>query len=83
MENLRIKTVGGAESEEMNFSKEQVANFYEEQCSGRKATEKQVESINQEFIDSNDIKAQFSSGSHLGFTSNDDILDAFEELPRY
>ena len=83
MENLTIKTIGGAESETMTFSKEQVANFYEDQWSGKKATKKQVESIDQDFIDSNDIKAQFHSGTHMGFTSNDDILDAFEEFPRY
>ena len=83
MKILTLETAGGAPSSIIQCTAKKICDFYQQNISGSNSSEMQEHAINQEFIDNNNIKALYASGTFMGFTMNDDILDAFEELPRW
>ena len=84
MENLIFKTIGSAPdlASEVVKNAKKLADFFEGEISGRKATEIQANSICQDFVERHDIKAVYHSGTFMGFHYPEAAEEEFETFKK-
>lgn len=84
MKTLTVKTSGSAPqlATEMTFEAKIVADAIQAEIGGNKATDLQAESLTQDFINKHNIKAEYTSGTFLGWKISDSAIDEFMSFKR-
>lgn len=85
MKSLTIQTSGAAPglAKSIEFDAKKIADALQGEISGGYATQLQVESLSQDFVNRHNIIARYTSGTFLGFKIPDSALDEFETLKKY
>lgn len=76
---LSLKTIGSAQGlvESIDFDSQEIANAFQDEISGGRATAKQAEALTQDFITKHNVSARYASGTFLGFRISDEASEEF------
>ena len=82
MRTVKVQVVGLAPENKtvVELDAQFIANELQEEISGGRAKQTQVDIVTDEFVAKHNLKARYASGTFIGFAyPSDDILDEIED----